>query len=459
MINTMGKIRTHFWIYAIAVFISQLDGGTVSTLLPSITKAFDLSSITASWIAGIYTLGLVVGTPIASNLSDIHGAKKVFLGELIIWFIGTLLTASAPIYPVLLLGRFIQALGDCGIIVLSINIMLHSSNHQRQGRRVSVVGIVSGLSSIFGPIFVGLTLAMTENWRTFYYSLLPFIAILFLLVWYILDNETQTNTWRTDFFGLSTFTVFMTCIMLILTFAQRFNLYSYAIYALVFIGLISLGLFLRAEHHVKADQLPFLPIQLLKKSAYSLTLLLGLLGGTLFSVFIYIPTYIHTVFQLPMRLSGMTLVITGLGSVIGSWIGGLLVDKLGNKKTLIVAASIIGLSGLLLALNLENLGFFAAVSFFLGIGLGSFMSAPLQVIAGRMAGQGNHMQAIGGLSTTKKIGATIAPLIYASVIQLNFNHGQTGAKMYQGIFILLVVIAVLSILITSLIPFKKEEKI
>lgn len=126
----------------------------------------------------------------------------------------------------------------------------------------------------------------------------------------------------------------------------------------------------------------------MKKPAYSLTLLLGLLGGTLFAVFIYIPTYVHTVFHLPMRLSGMTLVVTGLGSVIGSWIGGLMVDKLGNKRTLIISAASIGLSGLLIIFGLSQLRLFTIFSFILGLGLGSFMSAPLQVIAGRMAGKG-----------------------------------------------------------------------
>ena len=80
MINTVEKVRSHFWIYAIAVFISQLDGGTVSTMLPALTRTFSLSSVNSSWDAGIYTLGLVIGTPIASNLSDIYGAKKNIYG-------------------------------------------------------------------------------------------------------------------------------------------------------------------------------------------------------------------------------------------------------------------------------------------------------------------------------------------------------------------------------------------
>ena len=57
MINTVEKVRSHFWIYAIAVFISQLDGGTVSTMLPALTRTFGLSSVNSSWVAG-YKIGL-----------------------------------------------------------------------------------------------------------------------------------------------------------------------------------------------------------------------------------------------------------------------------------------------------------------------------------------------------------------------------------------------------------------
>ena len=137
----------------VIVFITQLDGGAVPTMLPSITRTFGLTTMGSSWVVGLYTLGLVVGTPITSNLSDAHGTRKVFLWELAFWFLGCLMTAVSPNYAVMLLGRFIQSLGDSGIMVLSMNVLLQRARKNNQGRKVSTVGIIAGLSAMVGRSF------------------------------------------------------------------------------------------------------------------------------------------------------------------------------------------------------------------------------------------------------------------------------------------------------------------
>lgn len=452
--NDIDIKKPPIWLYIIVVFITQLDGGAVSTLLPSITNTFNLSSLSSSWVAGIYTLGLIIGTPITSNLSDAHGTKPIFLGELIFWFIGCLITATSVNYPVMLLGRFIQAIGDSGIIVLSMNVLLRASKKNKQGRRVSLVGVVAGLSAVIGPIIAGLSLAKNSNWRIFYYILLPVLLILFLLTWHFLGNIKAKKTWETDYLGLSSFTISLMTLMLAITFCQYFKRYWGLILILIIICIISGIIFNRVEKRLPEGKMPFLPLNLFRLRTYSLILLLGTLGGMLFSLFIYIPKYVHAIFGLPLPLSGMVLVGTGLGSVIGSWIGGILVDKFGNKLALTFASSMIGIMGIIISFTLTNLTNFVILSFLLGIGLGSLMSAPLQVIAGRLAGPEEHMQAIGGVSATKKIGTTVAPLLFASAIQIGARQGVVTLTSFRNMFILVIIISIVCVATTSSISFK-----
>lgn len=442
------------WLYALAVFITQMDGGAISTLLSSISRSFNLSSISASWVAGLYTLGLVIGTPIASNLSDLYGTKKVFLSELALWFVGSLITFLSPNYVIMLVGRLIQALGDGGIIVLSINVVLRAAKQNKQGRKVSVIGVIAGLSAIFGPIIAGMGLGITGSWRTFYGILMPVLVILFLLAWRFLDNIQGQPGQKTDYWGILTFTLALCSAMLALSFAQHIQTYAILIVVLLIIAIISAELFIRHERQLNADKMPFLPVKLLKQPAYVLTILLGALGGMLFSIFVYIPTYVHVIFHLPTRLAGMVLVGTGLGSVIGSYLGGWLVDKRGMRTTLLYASGIIGIMSLAIAITISNLQAFMVLSFVFGIGLGTLMSAPLQVIAGRLADPEDHVQAIGGLSTTKKIGTTVAPLFFATVIQLSAKNGVPGIASFRNMFILVIFIAIGCILATIKIPFE-----
>ncbi|MCP8614421.1 MFS transporter [Bifidobacterium asteroides] len=452
-------LSTPIWFFMVIVFITQLDGGAVPTMLPSITRTFGLTTMGSSWVVGLYTLGLVVGTPITSNLSDAHGTRKVFLWELAFWFLGCLMTAVSPNYAVMLLGRFIQSLGDSGIMVLSMNVLLQRARRNNQGRKVSTVGIIAGLSAMVSPVLSGILLGITHGWRAYYFMMLPFLAILFILAWFMMGDSQTDRAWKTDYLGLGSFSIALALLMVAITFLQYATTYLALIIGCLLVAVVAGAVFLVHERNLgdAKDTMPFLPIRLLKLPSYGLTLLLGTLGGMFFSLFVYIPTYVHSVFGLPVRSAGMVMVGVGLGSVVGSWLGGLLVDKFGYRTTLVFSSSLIGLMALVITLTLHNLQIFMVLSFLMGVGMGSMMSSPLQVIAGRLAGPENRMQAIGGLSACKKIGTTIAPLLFASAIELGKVGGQAGLASYRNMFMVVIVIALVNIGLTYCIPFSQKE--
>ncbi|MBI0086032.1 MULTISPECIES: MFS transporter [Bifidobacterium] len=452
-------LSTPVWFFMVIVFITQLDGGAVPTMLPSITRTFGLTTMGSSWVVGLYTLGLVVGTPITSNLSDAHGTRKVFLWELAFWFLGCLMTAVSPNYVVMLLGRFIQSLGDSGIMVLSMNVLLQRARRNNQGRKVSTVGIIAGLSAMVSPVLSGMLLGITHGWRAYYFLMLPFLAVLFILSLFMMGDSQTDRVWKTDYLGLGSFSIALALLMVAITFLQYGTAYLALIIGCLLVAVVAGVIFLVHERNLDGSKetMPFLPIHLLKLPSYGLTLLLGTLGGMFFSLFVYIPTYVHSVFGLPVRSAGMVMVGVGLGSVVGSWLGGLLVDKFGYRTTLVFSSSLIGLMALMITLTLHNLQLFMVLSFLMGVGMGSMMSSPLQVIAGRLAGPENRMQAIGGLSACKKIGTTIAPLLFASSIELGKVGGQAGLASYRNMFLVVIVITLVNIGLTYCIPFSQKE--
>ena len=369
------------------------------------------------------------------------------------------MTAVSPNYAVMLLGRFIQSLGDSGIMVLSMNVLLQRARRNNQGRKVSTVGIIAGLSAMVSPVLSGILLGITHGWRAYYFMMLPFLAILFILAWFMMGDSQTDRAWKTDYLGLSSFSIALALLMVAITFLQYGTTYLALIIGCLLVAVVAGAVFLVHERNLgdAKDTMPFLPIRLLKLPSYGLTLLLGTLGGMFFSLFVYIPTYVHSVFGLPVRSAGMVMVGVGLGSVVGSWLGGLLVDKFGYRTTLVFSSSLIGLMALVITLTLHNLQIFMVLSFLMGVGMGSMMSSPLQVIAGRLAGPENRMQAIGGLSACKKIGTTIAPLLFASAIELGKVGGQAGLASYRNMFLAVIVIALVNIGLTYCIPFSQKE--
>ncbi len=85
-----GKTLIFILIVAsIASFMSALDGTIVNIALPSIAKAFDLSTSSVAWVSTIYLLVIAGLLLIIGKITDTIGLKKIFLGGFAIFVIGS----------------------------------------------------------------------------------------------------------------------------------------------------------------------------------------------------------------------------------------------------------------------------------------------------------------------------------------------------------------------------------
>ena len=81
------------------MFLAGLELMITAVALPAIV--IDLASWTrlreASWIINGYLLVYVVTMPIAGRLADLFGARRLFLGALVVFTVGSLLAGAAPV--------------------------------------------------------------------------------------------------------------------------------------------------------------------------------------------------------------------------------------------------------------------------------------------------------------------------------------------------------------------------
>ena len=110
----MARKSSQFWallLFSIGIFMAQLDNGIISSALTTINRHFDVTDNWGAWGITIYTLGLAISLPIVGKLSDRYGRKKLFLIEIALFGLGSLLVALSPSFGIYLTARFIQALG------------------------------------------------------------------------------------------------------------------------------------------------------------------------------------------------------------------------------------------------------------------------------------------------------------------------------------------------------------
>jgi MFS family permease len=113
---TGGTERARLGVLLVGVLMAALDIAIVGPALPAIRAAFDVG---ARWLPGVfsvYVLFYLLGTPLLGKRSDRCGRRRVFVESLTLFAAGSLLAAVAPSFPLLLLGRAVQAFGAGGLL-------------------------------------------------------------------------------------------------------------------------------------------------------------------------------------------------------------------------------------------------------------------------------------------------------------------------------------------------------
>src|SRR5699024_10672972 len=123
-------------------FMGIMNETLLATALPSIQDYFSISRGEVQWITTAFLMSNAVMIPISVFLIDRFTTHVLFLTAIGLFGAGTLIAALAPVYPVLLLGRVIQASGSVIMLPLLMTVLLAIISVERRGTAMGMIGIV-----------------------------------------------------------------------------------------------------------------------------------------------------------------------------------------------------------------------------------------------------------------------------------------------------------------------------
>src|SRR5918995_947627 len=106
---TVARERTTLVVLFAGVLLAALDIAIVGPALPAIRGTFAVAPRWLPAVFSVYVLFYLIGTPLLAKRSDHYGRRRVFLESLAVFTIGSVLAAAAWSFPMLLLGRAVQA--------------------------------------------------------------------------------------------------------------------------------------------------------------------------------------------------------------------------------------------------------------------------------------------------------------------------------------------------------------
>ena len=91
----------------VGVFMGSLDIGIVGPALHAIGTDFCVNERLLSWVFTIYILFFMIGTPLMAKLSDMYGRKWVYMIDILLFALGSVITITSVSFEmVLLVGLF-----------------------------------------------------------------------------------------------------------------------------------------------------------------------------------------------------------------------------------------------------------------------------------------------------------------------------------------------------------------
>jgi MFS family permease len=211
-------------VVGLGAFLSGLELMVTAVALPAIVV--DLADWTelraASWIINGYLLVSIVAMPLAGQLADRHGVRRVFLWALVVFVIGSAVAGRAGSLAELVAARLLQAAGGGALVPVATAAASHLYGGAARARALGAVGALTFLGMAAGPFVgawvlqsihpaglldsLGLSNELAEpfaaSWRYVFYLNVPIGLVLLAVGWAATAGwETPRREHRLDLTG------------------------------------------------------------------------------------------------------------------------------------------------------------------------------------------------------------------------------------------------------------------
>ena len=158
-------------IAAAAVGFAAADTYVVVLVLPdmmsSVGLGIDQLQRAAPIVSG-FLLGYVAMLPLIGRIADLRGRVPILVGSLVVFSVGSLVTAASYDLAAMVVGRFLQGVGGGGLVPATLALVADIWAASERGLPLGVVGAVQELGSVLGPLYGAIVLAHS-TWRTIFW--------------------------------------------------------------------------------------------------------------------------------------------------------------------------------------------------------------------------------------------------------------------------------------------------
>jgi EmrB/QacA subfamily drug resistance transporter len=370
-------------VVLLGAIMSILDTTVINVAIDRLAIEFHASLTTIQWVVTGYTLALAAVIPLTGWAADRFGTKRLYLGSLVLFMLGSALCAVAWSAGSLIAFRVLQGFGGGMIMPIVMTILTRKAGPERIGRVMGLLGMPMLAAPILGPILGG-WLVDDVSWRWIFLINVPIGIVAITLAMTVLERDEPQPAHKLDWLGMALLSPGLTALIFGLAESNDGGFGATKSWLPIVAGAALIAGFLR---HSWEGGNPLIDVRTFTRTAA------GPAAGTLllfaiafFGSLLLIPLYYQTVRGATALEAGLLMAPLGLGSMMTMSLAGILTDRYGPSRwpAYGIPLLLLGLAPFSFVDADTSYVLLCAFSFVLGLGMGMAlmptMTAAMQAV-------------------------------------------------------------------------------
>lgn len=462
-----NKVNVSRWpivaVLLFGAFLAILNQTLLITATPIIMEEFGLTESTGQWVTTIFMLVNGIMIPITAFLMETFSTRRLFTVSMLIFLVGTIVCSISLNFPMLMLGRVIQAAGAGILMPLMMTIFMLIFSVERRGFAMGLSGLVISFAPAIGPSLAGWLVSFLP-WRSLFYMIIPLI-IIDLIFGHVYMRNIITRTFpQVDFPSIVLSTLGFGGLLYGFSAVGNYGWGNTGVIIALIIGSITLIAFILRQFKLKEPTLEF---RVFKNKIFAITTIIGMVS---FMMLISSETILPMYMQ---RMAGFTAFESGLMILPGALIMGLLspivgriFDAIGARWLLITGLTIITITTFMYTDLSEttSLTYLTVVFAIRMVGISMVMmpstTAGLNALSRKLIPHGTAM-----MNTMRQIAAAIGTATLVTIMSVAAIV-EVGDKKMEGLihgvnisFYVAAGIAIVGLILSFFVHDKKQKPI
>ncbi|MBF4161315.1 MDR family MFS transporter [Nocardioides acrostichi] len=443
------------WL-VLATFVVILNETLMVNAIPRLIVDLDITARAAQWVSTAFMLTMAVVIPVTGWFLQRVTTRVAFRTAMLTFLAGSVIAGVAPVFPLLLAGRIVQAAGTAVMLPLLMTTLMTIVPEHDRGRVMGNVTLAISVAPALGPAVSGVVLQF-GSWRLLFAVMVPIAgAVTWLALRHLVDVGEPAPS------SIDVFSVVLA--------ALGFGSLVYGLSliggpqgsarptAFIVGGLAVVGLFVWRQVSLQRKDAPLLDLRVLAHRTYTVGITIQSVGFlAMMGAMILLPLYLQEMRGLSPLQTGLLVAPGGLAmGLLGPRVGAAF-DKVGARP-LVIPASVGIVAGLAL---LSRIGettpyvLVVAVHMLLMASLAALFTPVFTISLGALPG---HLYSHGSslLGTTQQVAGAVGTAVSITVLSsrassLLADGASPAAASVGGFRWAFAVAAVVAVLVVGLV--------